>query len=190
MTPDPLVRRATEADIPGIRAVLAETWRDTYGAFLPPEAIERAIAAWHTPRVLAAELARVSTFAAVAEDEAGIVGVVTARGRPQVVEDGGHRRCGGVLGQPQPGGQPRSVGQRDPLVLERANCARERLDDLHLTPGRSALRSALGLAECGDGAMALRSGAAAPGSKPSAKGTVHPTPCSRVAAPSHHRHRG
>ena len=86
LTPAPRVRRATEADIPGIRAVLAETWRDTYGAFLPLEAIERAIAAWHTPRVLAAELARASTFVAVAEDDAGIVGVVTARGRPEVVE--------------------------------------------------------------------------------------------------------
>lgn len=80
------VRRATEADVPGIRAVLAETWRDTYGSFLPPEAIERATAAWHTPRVLTAELARASTFAAVAEDDTGIVGVVSARGRPRVVE--------------------------------------------------------------------------------------------------------
>jgi len=100
LTPAPRVRRATEADIPGIRAVLAETWRDTYGSFLPLEAIERAIAAWHTPRVLAAELARASTFAAVAEDDDGIAGVVTARGRPEVIEIArlyvrpGAQRCG------------------------------------------------------------------------------------------------
>ena len=86
MTPEPRVRRATEADIPGIRAVLAETWRDTYGAFLPLEAIERATAAWHAPRVLAAELARANTFTGVAEDGTGVVGMVTARGRLEVVE--------------------------------------------------------------------------------------------------------
>ena len=86
VTPEPRVRRATEADIPGIRAVLGETWRDTYGAFLPLEAIERATAAWHPPRVLAAELARANTFMGVAEDETGVVGMVTARGRPEVVE--------------------------------------------------------------------------------------------------------
>lgn len=80
------MRRATEADIPGIRAVLAETWRDTYGAFLPLDAIERATAEWHAPRVLAAELARTGTFTGVAVDESGVVGVVTARGRPEVVE--------------------------------------------------------------------------------------------------------
>ncbi|MFU8889348.1 MAG: GNAT family N-acetyltransferase [Trueperaceae bacterium] len=100
MTPEPRVRRATEADIPGIRAVLAETWRDTYGAFLPLEAIERATAAWHAPRVLAAELARANTFTGVAEDESGVVGMVTARGRPEVVEVArlyvrpGAQRCG------------------------------------------------------------------------------------------------
>jgi len=86
VTPGPRVRRATEADIPGIRALLAETWRDTYGAFIPVESIERATAAWHAPRVLAAELARAGTFTGVAEDASGVVGMVTARGRPEVVE--------------------------------------------------------------------------------------------------------
>jgi ribosomal protein S18 acetylase RimI-like enzyme len=80
------VRRALEADIDGIRAVLAATWRDTYGAFVPLEAIERATAAWHAPNVLAAELARPATFSGVAEVEAGIVGMVTAHARPDAVE--------------------------------------------------------------------------------------------------------
>jgi ribosomal protein S18 acetylase RimI-like enzyme len=69
-----------------MRAVLSVTWRDTYGAFMPLEAIERATAEWHAPHVLAAELARPGTFSAVAEGETGIVGVVTAHARPDAVE--------------------------------------------------------------------------------------------------------
>jgi diamine N-acetyltransferase len=81
-----LVRRATEADIPHIRAVLAATWRDTYGAFVPIDAIERTTAAWHAPPVLVAELANPSTYTAVAEDASGIVGMVTAHDRTDAVE--------------------------------------------------------------------------------------------------------
>jgi diamine N-acetyltransferase len=83
---DVLVRRATEADIPHIRAVLAATWRDTYGAFVPIDAIERTTAAWHAPPVLVAELANPSTYTAVAEDASGIVGMVTAHDRTDAVE--------------------------------------------------------------------------------------------------------
>lgn len=79
-------RHATLADIPGIRAVLANTWRDTYGAFVPLEAIERTIAAWHAPPVLAAELANPATFTAVAQDASGIVGMVTAHDRTDALE--------------------------------------------------------------------------------------------------------
>lgn len=35
-----IVRLATVDDVPGIRAVLAVTWRDTYGAFVLLEAFE------------------------------------------------------------------------------------------------------------------------------------------------------
>jgi ribosomal protein S18 acetylase RimI-like enzyme len=81
-----VVRRATVDDVPGIRAVLAVTWRDTYGGFVPLAAIERAHALWHTPEVLVAELARATTFMGVAEDEGVVVGMVTAHGRPDAVE--------------------------------------------------------------------------------------------------------
>lgn len=80
------IRRATEADVPAVRALLAATWRDTYGAFLPLEAIERVTEVWHATSALAAELAQPTTFTAVAEDESGIVGMVTADGRPDAVE--------------------------------------------------------------------------------------------------------
>ena len=80
------MRRATEADVAAIRAVLAITWRDTYGAFVPLEAIAKTTAAWHAPPVLAAELANPSTFTAVAEDASGVVGMVTAHDRTDAVE--------------------------------------------------------------------------------------------------------
>jgi len=86
VTPEPRVRPATAADIPGIRAVLAETWRDTYGAFVPLAAIEQATAVWHAPPVLAAELTRATTFTGVAEDEGAILGMVTAHARPEAIE--------------------------------------------------------------------------------------------------------
>jgi ribosomal protein S18 acetylase RimI-like enzyme len=81
-----IVRRATVDDLTGMRAVLAITWRDTYGAFVPIDAIERATAVWHAPEALAAELARSTTFTSVAVDAHGVVGVVTAHRRPDAVE--------------------------------------------------------------------------------------------------------
>ncbi len=81
-----IVRRATVDDVPGIRVVLAVTWRDTYGAFVPLEAMERTTAVWHAPEALAAELERSTTYTGVAADERGVVGMVTAHGSTEAVE--------------------------------------------------------------------------------------------------------
>jgi ribosomal protein S18 acetylase RimI-like enzyme len=82
-----IVRRATSADVPALQALLAVTWRDTYGAFAPLAAIERTTAAWHAPHVLEAELARPTTFTGVAEDaEVGMAGMVTAHAGHEVLE--------------------------------------------------------------------------------------------------------
>ena len=51
-----IVRHATVDDVPGIRVVLAITWRDTYGAFVPLEAIERTTAVWHAPEAFGTSL--------------------------------------------------------------------------------------------------------------------------------------
>jgi ribosomal protein S18 acetylase RimI-like enzyme len=73
------IRRALTEDIPGIRAVLAVTWRDTYSSFLPESSIAKVTAEWHSPQVLEAEINRSSTFLGVAESGShGIVGMVTA----------------------------------------------------------------------------------------------------------------
>ena len=80
------IRSATVADVPAIREVLLVTWRDTYSAFVPLEVIEPTTAVWHAPDVLTAELAREITFTAVSEDKSGIVGMVTAHLRREVVK--------------------------------------------------------------------------------------------------------
>lgn len=81
-----IVRRASVDDVPGIRAVLALTWRDTYAAFASAEAIERTTAVWHAPEVLEAELARHTTFTGVAEIERVVVGMVTAHEHADAVD--------------------------------------------------------------------------------------------------------
>ena len=72
------IRRAVISDIPGIRSVLAVTWRDTYSSFLSDSFIARVSAEWHSVKVLEAEIDRSSTFLGVAfSDSTDIVGVVT-----------------------------------------------------------------------------------------------------------------
>ena len=76
-----------------------------------------------------------------AEAVAGQVGVlrlVADRGAVALavrdgLEDRGHRVGLGVLGPPQPGGEPRAVGERDPQVLDQADAAGELGADLHAT---------------------------------------------------------
>jgi ribosomal protein S18 acetylase RimI-like enzyme len=73
------IRRALIGDIPGIRSVLAKTWRDTYATLLSESAIAKVTAEWHAPKVLEAEIGRSATFFAVAESGAhDIVGIITA----------------------------------------------------------------------------------------------------------------
>ena len=72
-------RRAQIGDIPGIRSVLAVTWRDTYSSFLSESFIERVSTGWHAPKVLEDELSRLSTFLGVAERSSHeIIGIITA----------------------------------------------------------------------------------------------------------------
>ena len=74
------IRPAQIGDIPGIRSVLAVTWRDTYSSLLSESAIEKLSAEWHAAKVLEGELNQPSTFLGVAESSAHeIIGMVTAR---------------------------------------------------------------------------------------------------------------
>jgi ribosomal protein S18 acetylase RimI-like enzyme len=73
------IRRALTEDIPGIRSVLAVTWRDTYLSFLPESSIAKVIAKWHSPQVLEAEINQSSNFVGIAKSSSNeIVGMITA----------------------------------------------------------------------------------------------------------------
>lgn len=80
------IRRALIGDIPGIRSVLAITWRDTYATLLSESSIAKVTAEWHAPKVLEAEIGRSATFFAVAENSArDIVGMITADSQDDIV---------------------------------------------------------------------------------------------------------
>jgi ribosomal protein S18 acetylase RimI-like enzyme len=73
------INRAQVADVPGIKRLLAATWRDTYSSFLPEPSIAKVTAEWHSPEVLEREINRPSTFAGVARcSSSGVVGMITA----------------------------------------------------------------------------------------------------------------
>ena len=80
------IRRAEREDIPGIKAVLAVTWRDTYSTFLSEASIAKVTSEWHSPRVLEAEIARPSTYIGVATSARnGIVAMISAHSQGEVL---------------------------------------------------------------------------------------------------------
>src|ERR1700709_1636398 len=80
------IRPAQIGDIPGIRSVLAVTWRDTYSSLLSESSIAKVTAEWHSPKVLEAEINRFSTFFGVAESSSkDIVGLVTAHSQEELL---------------------------------------------------------------------------------------------------------
>lgn len=80
------IRRARKEDVPGIKNVLAVTWRDTYSTFLSEASIARVTAEWHSPGILEAEITRPSTYIGVATSApTGIVGVISAHSQGEVL---------------------------------------------------------------------------------------------------------
>jgi ribosomal protein S18 acetylase RimI-like enzyme len=81
------IRHAVSDDIPGIKSVLATTWRDTYSSFLAEESITKVTAEWHSAEVLQAEIDRPSTLLGVATIDGGrIIGLITAHSNgPQLL---------------------------------------------------------------------------------------------------------
>ena len=73
------IRRAKIEDILGIKRVLAETWRDTYAAFLSEESIATVTAEWHSPKVFEVEIGQPLTFTCIAKSGSDeVVAVITA----------------------------------------------------------------------------------------------------------------
>ena len=80
------IHRAQIEDIPGIKAVLTVTWRDTYSSFLSESSIGKVMAEWHSPNILEAEINRSSTFLGIAKSgSAGIVGMITAHSHDELL---------------------------------------------------------------------------------------------------------
>jgi ribosomal protein S18 acetylase RimI-like enzyme len=80
------IRRAEKEDIPGIKAVLATTWKATYSTFLSKTSIDKVTAEWHSPSVLEAEIGRPSTYIGVATSgPAGIVGMISAHSQGDIL---------------------------------------------------------------------------------------------------------
>jgi len=80
------IHRAQIEDIPGIKAVLAVTWRDTYSSFLSESSIGKVTAEWHSSKILEAEINRSSTFLGIAKSSsAGIVGMITAHSHDELL---------------------------------------------------------------------------------------------------------
>jgi ribosomal protein S18 acetylase RimI-like enzyme len=80
------IRRAEKVDIPGIKAVLAVTWRDTYSTFLSEASIAKVTAEWHSPGILGSEIDRPSTYIGVATSAPNqIVGMISAHSQREVL---------------------------------------------------------------------------------------------------------
>ena len=80
------IHRAQIEDIPGIKAVLAVTWQNTYLSFLSESSIAKVTAEWHSPKILEAEINRSSTFSGIAKSSsAGIIGMITAHSHDELL---------------------------------------------------------------------------------------------------------
>ncbi|MEJ1935189.1 GNAT family N-acetyltransferase [Nostoc sp. NIES-2111] len=72
------IRPAGSADLSAIRALLVETWHDTYDAILGAEKVTAITDDWHSLDNLARELDRPRHVFLVAEDEGAIAGTASA----------------------------------------------------------------------------------------------------------------
>jgi ribosomal protein S18 acetylase RimI-like enzyme len=74
MAGEVLIRPATPDDLPAVRALLVETWHDTYDALLGAERVTEITDAWHSVESVARQLDVPDTSFLVAEEDGEIVG--------------------------------------------------------------------------------------------------------------------
>lgn len=72
------VRSASEADLPGVAALLSRSWHATYDAIYGVEKVAGIIASWHSPEALGRRLARPESEFVVADDGSRIGGMAYA----------------------------------------------------------------------------------------------------------------
>lgn len=73
------IRPATEADLPGVRACLVETWHATYDPIFGAAEVTAITNDWHSIEALRANLQVPESVFLVAGDAAAITGTVSAR---------------------------------------------------------------------------------------------------------------
>lgn len=74
------VSQATAEEVPEIKAVLKNTWVDTYGKYYPSDIIDEITSVWHSVENLTNQVQNPLVYFAVAKDDSGkIVGITTSR---------------------------------------------------------------------------------------------------------------
>lgn len=73
------IRTATAADLPAVQRVLVETWHATYDSIFGVETVNAITGRWHTPEVLAAQLASEGAAFLVAVQGKAVIGTAYAR---------------------------------------------------------------------------------------------------------------
>jgi ribosomal protein S18 acetylase RimI-like enzyme len=71
---DIAIRQAVAADAPAVRALLVETWHDTYDRLIGPEKVTEITDSWHSIENLNRQMAMPNCSFLVAEDQGAIVG--------------------------------------------------------------------------------------------------------------------
>jgi ribosomal protein S18 acetylase RimI-like enzyme len=79
------IERATVQDVPAIKAILRETWHDTYGSLLPKTALDTITSQWHAPELLSEQVQTPDIYFAVAREAGVAVGVITAHEQEGVI---------------------------------------------------------------------------------------------------------
>jgi ribosomal protein S18 acetylase RimI-like enzyme len=86
MTDAIAIRPAREADLAALRALLVETWHDTYDALIGPEKVTEITDSWHSLDNLKSQIGLADCSFLVADDAGAIVGHAFANAqRPPVV---------------------------------------------------------------------------------------------------------
>ena len=81
------IREANVADLPAVRALLVETWHDTYDALIGVEKVTEITNSWHSVENLARQLTMPETSFLIAESDDGLVGHAFANAqRPPLVD--------------------------------------------------------------------------------------------------------
>ena len=81
MAGDVLIRPATPDDLSGVRALLVETWHDTYDALIGAVRVTEITNSWHSVENLARQLDIADTSFLVAEEDEAIIGHAFANAR-------------------------------------------------------------------------------------------------------------